>query len=296
MRQRRARCHAHIPQEFPYEGEKNLTFIIEHVGYAKMRSSISVLIFLLAIQYATATVGVLDINNLLQPDLQQTLQSPSDEHLYAPWSHKPHCATSTYLPTLGQEFCVYTSNTTGPHGLSLIFSPDSAKAATQHLGDNPLSSFLTQDDAETLYLLGQPWKIVNIPGKAKGVVATRKVRKYETFMVDQAAVVVDMEAEKALSGEVNRGLLMRAVEQLLVPGMIRDMSAAHAGLDSHDGGEDGGDEEEGKLEDDIMRTNAFGSTVAEVESRALYPLISVSPLELKMEKADKKSGGLWKRS
>jgi hypothetical protein len=274
MRRRRAACHAHIPHYFPYEGERNLTSINQHVEYVRMRSSISVLILLVASQHASATAGVLDIDDLLQPDLQQNLLVPNKKTPYAPWSHKPHCATSTYLPTLGQNFCVYTSNTTGPHGLSLIFSPESARAATKHLDDNPLSSFLIQDDAETLYLLGQPWKIVNIPGKAKGVIATRKIRKYETFMVDQAAVVVDMEAEKALSGEVNRGLLMRAVGQLLVPGMVRDMSAAHAGLGEGERGDE--EEEEGRLEDAIMRTNAYGSTVAEVESRALYPLISVS--------------------
>jgi hypothetical protein len=278
MRQRRARCHAHIPHSFLNERERDLTSITQHIEYVKMRSSISVLILLVASQHASATVGVLDIDDLLQPNLQQPLLTPTEKHPYAPCTHKPHCATSTYLPTLGQKFCVYTSNTTGPHGLSLVFSPESARAATQHLDSNPLSSFLTQDDAEALYLLGQPWKIVNIPGKAMGVVATRSIIKYETFMVDQAAVVVDMEAEKALSEIGNRRLLMRAVEQLLVPGMVRNMSTAHAG--EKEGGEEGGDgdgeEEVGKLEDDIMRTNAFGSTVAEVESRALYPLISVS--------------------
>jgi hypothetical protein len=226
---------------------------------------------LLTIAHVSATVGVLDIDNLLQPDLQQNLLSPSEDRPYAPWSHKPHCTTSTYLPTLGQKFCVFTSNTTGPHGLSLIFPPGSARAATKYLDDNPLDSFLTQEDAENLYLRGQPWKVVDIPGKAKGVVATRKIRMYETFMVDQAAVVVDMDVEKALSETEKKKLLKKAVEQLLVPGMIRDMSAAHAGM------EDSGKEGEGNLEEDIMKTNAFGGTVAEISSRALYPLISVSP-------------------
>jgi hypothetical protein len=230
---------------------------------------------LLAVAHVSAIVGVLDIDDLLQPNLQQNLLAPSEDHPYAPWSHKPHCIASTYLPTLGQKFCVYTSNTTGPHGLSLIFPPGSARAATKYLDDNPLDSFLTQEDAENLYLRGQPWKVVDIPGKAKGVVATRRISKYETFMVDQAAVVVDMDAEKALSEAENKKLLKKAVDQLLVPGMIRDMSAAHAGKD------DAGEEGEGKLEEDIMKTNAFGSTVAEVSSRALYPLISVSLPTLK---------------
>ncbi|KAI4672385.1 uncharacterized protein J4E78_000886 [Alternaria triticimaculans] len=239
-----------------------------------MRSLASTIAVLqLALQHALATVGVLDIDDLLQPDLQQHLVAPDEDHPYAPWSHKPHCITSSYLPTLGQKYCVYTSNTTGPHGLSLIFPPRSAHLASEYLDDNPLNNFLTQKDAERLYLGGQPWKIVDIPGKAKGVVATRKIKMYETFMVDQAAVVVDMGAEKALSEAENKKLMKRAVDQLLVPAMIRDMSSAHAGK-SHEGG-NGDDENEGSLEEAIMKTNAYGSTVAEVSSRALYPLISV---------------------
>jgi hypothetical protein len=228
------------------------------------------------LHYASATVGVVDIDDLLQPDLQQDVLAPSEDHPYAPWSHKPHCMTSTFLPTLGQKYCVYTSNTTGPHGLSLVFPPSSAHLATKYLDDNPLDSFLTREDAERLYLRGQPWKIVDIPGKAKGIVATRKIKMYETFMVDQAAVAVDMEAENALSEVENKRLLKRAVDQLLVPGMIRDMSDAHAGNGDGTDKNEEDDDEEGKLEEDIMKTNAFGSTVAEVSSRALYPLISVS--------------------
>jgi len=235
----------------------------------------TVVVLQLALQHASATVGVLDIDDLLQPDLQQDLLTPSEDHPYAPWSHRPHCTTSTYLPTLSQKYCVYTSNTTGPHGLSLIFPPKSAHLASEYLDDNPLNNFLTQKDAERLYFGGQPWKIVDIPGKAKGVVATRKIKMYETFMVDQAAVVVDMGAEKALSEAENKKLMKRAVDQLLVPAMIRDMSSAHAGK-SHEGENDGDEEEEGTLEEAIMKTNAYGSTVAEVSSRALYPLISVS--------------------
>ncbi|KAI4618938.1 hypothetical protein J4E83_005889 [Alternaria metachromatica] len=236
--------------------------------------TLAIIVLQLALQHASATVGVLDIDDLLQPDLQQHLFAPNEDHPYAPWSHKPYCTASNYLPTLGQKYCVYTSNTTGPHGLSLIFPPRSAHLASEYLDDNPLDNFLTQKDAERLYFGGQPWKIVDIPGKAKGVVATRKIKMYETFMVDQAAVVVDMGAEKTLSEAENKKLMKRAVDQLLVPAMIRDMSSAHSGK-SHEGENDGDDEEEGGLEEAIMKTNAYGSTVAEVSSRALYPLISV---------------------
>ncbi|KAI4622784.1 uncharacterized protein J4E87_005877 [Alternaria ethzedia] len=234
--------------------------------------TLAIIVLQLALQHASATVGVLDIDDLLQPDLQQHLFAPSEDYPYAPWSHKPYCMTSSYLPTLGQKYCVYTSNTTGPHGLSLIFPPRSAHLASEYLDDNPLNNFLTQKDAERLYLGGQSWKIVDIPGKAKGVVATRKITMYETFMVDQAAVVVDMGAEKALNEAENKKLMKRAVDQLLVPAMIRDMSSAHAG-ENHEGGNDGDDEEEGSLEEAIMKTNAYGNLLLGIPFQKRQSLI-----------------------
>lgn len=197
-------------------------------------TSISTVILLLltTINPTIATVGVLDIDNLLQPNLDQHLDASSASHPlpYAPWSHKPYCTTSKSLATLGQKFCVYTSNTTGPHGLSLVLPPAAARLATQYLSDNPLDAFLTPAEAQALYLSegGQPWRVVDIPGKDKGVVATRRIRRFETFMIDQAAVVVGQEVEGAVGREERRRLLKVAVERLLVPGMVRDMSAKHA--------------------------------------------------------------------
>lgn len=51
---------------------------------------------------ASATVGVFDINDLLEPDLQRVLGS-GETHHHVPWSHKPYCITSSYLTTLDQE-------------------------------------------------------------------------------------------------------------------------------------------------------------------------------------------------
>lgn len=62
-------------------------------------------------------------------------------------------------------------------------------------------------------------------------------------------------------------MLKIAVDRLIAPDMVRDMSAKH-----NDGKDDG---DEGSLEEDVMKTNAFGSTVADISTRALFPLISV---------------------
>ncbi|KAH8726157.1 hypothetical protein GQ44DRAFT_614125 [Phaeosphaeriaceae sp. PMI808] len=219
---------------------------------------------LLFAHQVSATVGVLNIADLLEPNLEDPLSASQEiAQPYAPWTHKPHCAVSTSLASLGQKYCVYTSNITGPYGLSLISTPAHARLATEHLNDIPLSSFFTPAEASTLYSNPSPWKIVNIRGKDKGVIATRKIAKYETFMIDQAAVVVDLSFSDAMTQTEESAMLKVAVDRLLVPGLIRDMSSSHA--------ESG----EGSLESDIMMTNSFGSTVAGVSTKTLFPIISV---------------------
>jgi hypothetical protein len=178
-----------------------------------------------------------------------------------PWSHEPYCTTSKTLTHLGQTFCIYTSNSTGPYGLSLILPPSVAITATPHLTTNPILSFLTQSQAQVLYLNSPPWTIVAIPDKDKGVVATRRIEQYETFMIDQAAVVIDKTFEEAIDRDVRRDMLKAAVQRY-TPGTILNMSRAHA-------------RKRGSAEEDIIRANAFGSRVGGVETRALYPLISV---------------------
>ncbi|KAH7066402.1 hypothetical protein BKA63DRAFT_585461 [Paraphoma chrysanthemicola] len=226
----------------------------------------------LLLPHTSATLALVNIQTLLQQPLLQTPAQSSPPSPHAPWSHPPHCTTSQHLTHLGQKFCIYTSNTTGPYGLSLILKPRDAVRATEYLGANPLESFLTRRQAEEMYLGGkQPWEVVDMPGKDKGVVATRRIRRFETFMVDQAAVVVDMDLEKAVRKGESNAMLKLAVERLRAPSVIRDMSAKHNdGKDE----EDEMDAEEGRLEEDIMKTNAFGSMVVDVSTRALFPLIS----------------------
>lgn len=84
-------------------------------------------------------------------------------------------------------------------------------------------------------------------------------------MLDQAAVVLDLDVKDALKREVKREMLKVAVDRLYLPGTVRDMSAQHSKEEGNDM----------TLEEDIMETNAYGAEVAGVGSRALYPLISV---------------------
>jgi hypothetical protein len=171
---------------------------------------------------------------------------------------------------MGRKYCVYTSNLTGSTGISFIMSPASAAAALPLLSsDNPLDNFLTRSQANLS--TSPPYKVVDFERKGKGLIATRAIAKFETVMVDQASVVVELDMEKMVGKEVARGLLKRAVERLRVPKAVLGLSVEHAKGTEADA-ERG---EQGKREEDVLLTNGFGSRVGDTDCRALFPLISV---------------------
>ncbi|KAF2644524.1 SET domain-containing protein [Massarina eburnea CBS 473.64] len=256
------------------------------------------------IKSAIADLGVVNIDNLLHTKDQPVYTAFNDGNSdnaseNPPWSHEPHCIPSTSLSSVGKKYCVYTSNLTGPTGISLIMPPKIARQAASLLDDNPLDSFLTPVQARGVHSGNPPYKMKKVEGKGMGVVATRRIRKWETVMVDQASVVVDLSIVKGVSREEGRRLLALAVRRLRRPGEVWGLSGKH---DAEGRGEDGegnevvdngkeerqelrrrsgyetksgdGEEMEGKLEDDIMLTNGFGSEIAGTKCRALYPLIS----------------------
>ncbi|KAF2677332.1 SET domain-containing protein [Lentithecium fluviatile CBS 122367] len=227
------------------------------------------------VQHTFASVGILDSDTLLPPNSNGPQKPILPSHnikndFESPWSHKPICARSTSLSSPGKKYCVYTSNLTGPAGMSMIVSPSIAAEAAPLLNDNPLDNFLTLDQAEQLYSGNPPYKVVEIEGKGMGVIATRPIAKFETIMVDQAAVVVALNIEKMVGKKEARRLLHTAVEQLRVPGEVRGLSGEHKASSEGDAKEG----EQGKIEEDVMLTNAFGSEIAGIDCRALFPLIS----------------------
>jgi hypothetical protein len=231
---------------------------------------------------AQGTVGVVDIQDLLDPDLQKPLASPDKPRSsskpaskHAPWTHAPECTHSTSFKNLGSKYCLYTNKNAFINGISILTTPKTAEEAAQHLNEEPLSYFLSVDEVNEWFdQESRPWNIVDVPGKDLGVVATRKIKRYETFMVDQANVVMDLEMEKHVSKKDNLRLLKKAVDRLNNPGWVRQLSKKH---DGH--AEDADEvEEEGAMEEHIMMTNAFGTQLGDVNFRGLFPLVSVSPL------------------
>ncbi|KAH3974944.1 hypothetical protein HBH98_082540 [Parastagonospora nodorum] len=188
--------------------------------------------------YVSATIGVLNLAKVVPADFRDYLFSQS----HATWSREPYCTSH------GREFCVYTSNITKTHSLSMIFSPEDAEKVAKAV---ELASNTWQDQAE------QPraWQVVDIPSKDKGVIATRNMGKYETIMVDHAAVVMDVDVSEVWSSR----LLRVAIDRLQLPNTIRALGAS---------------EGDGPLEQRVMKTNGFGKTIAGVGTKALFPLAS----------------------
>ncbi|KAK1829335.1 hypothetical protein QBC39DRAFT_311182 [Podospora conica] len=176
---------------------------------------------------------------------------PSAPTRYSPWTAPPVCEPATTPRT---KYCVYTNSRHGARGMALITKPETAA----NLGHVALDFSIPLPTNAT----AAAWAIVDVPGRGKGVVATRAIRKWETFMVDYAAVMVDVEF--AVDVEARRGyrLLARAVDGLGDPGSVRGLGMS-SGL-ARD-----------PLEN-VLRTNAFRARVGGEEHMAVYTVVSVS--------------------
>ncbi len=143
------------------------------------------------------TECALNIPQPLQPHGRFGCPVPIDESAssrpssWSPWTHHPHCTNSTGGGPHA-KFCVFTNSHHGIRGLSMITTPQTAADSVDILNEPILPSELP-GSGNTWNASAPPlYEIVNIPGKGKGVVATRRIEKYETIMVDYASILVDM--------------------------------------------------------------------------------------------------------
>ena len=101
-----------------------------------------------------------------------------------------------------------------------------------------------------------------MPGRGKGMIATRRIRRWEVALVDFPAMVTLNEYTEVSRPSEIRRLLERGVEQLPETQKERVLSLAFRG--------------QGELIQDILRTNVFGGiTLGDVPHIALYPVGSV---------------------
>lgn len=147
----------------------------------------------------------------------------------------------------------------GNHGLSVIATPETLSSAAGQLE----TAFGTvggmgEDDEES------PYEVVNIPGKGKGIVATRPIRRGEPVMLDHASVLADVGFPGRVKRKLGQDLMFRAFSQL-PSAMARQLLALSRR------GAPGASPEE-----DLLYTNTFTTEVDGVSYMGLFPKVSVS--------------------
>jgi hypothetical protein len=118
-----------------------------------------------------------------------------------------------------------------------------------------LSPFLTSD--------GPLYEIVDIPGKGKGVIARRHIRRGEVIMRNQPVMMGLMYPPRSIGARRRQMILEQAFNQLPLKERKRVSEMARSG--------------NGHILDDILRTNIFGVRLDDGDDHmGLFPDIAVS--------------------
>ncbi|KAH8911213.1 hypothetical protein BR93DRAFT_324495 [Coniochaeta sp. PMI_546] len=122
-----------------------------------------------------------------------------------PWTHRPSCVRGSARDggEALQKYCTFSAAFFGDHGISLIASPETAAHAVSALDSIYHSRFPSVDTVVNI-TADRPFAITDIPGKGKGVVATRRILQHETFMIDYSALMIDANLSKVLKPEQRR--------------------------------------------------------------------------------------------
>jgi len=176
--------------------------------------------------------------------------------VWSPWTHPLNCTASN------PPYCVFTyaAAFSGPHGggVSIVTSQPAVSESAVLLADalaGPRDP--RADDPDP------PYAVDDVPGKGKGVVARRLIRKGEVLMVDYVAVLGDVEFPGRVKRREGQELMRRAVAQLpdATRGMVLGLSRRYAAGTS--------------VEEDVLWTNTFMQEVGGVKYMALFPQVSV---------------------
>lgn len=174
----------------------------------------------------------------------------------APWTHRPYCGEDT-------NYCVFTNaNFRGSsRGVSIIDIPSSnASDVTSTVAST--SDLLVTEDPKTEQE-PPPYEMRDIPGKGKGLVATRKISRGQAFMVDYAVLVADTQFPSRVKRDQGRQLLREAVFRLPAADLVLDLARSSLDPDNVPAAED------------VMKTNAFTVDIGGKAYMALFPHIAV---------------------
>ncbi|KAF2006394.1 SET domain-containing protein [Amniculicola lignicola CBS 123094] len=245
--------------------------------------------------YVTATNEQLDVPHILEPDVQQLLNANQPNETasksHHPWTHKPDCFHTTSTKVAKTKYCVYNYNRVKGQPITIITTPNTATniIESETLDEEPIEIFISRKQQDD-WLEGEvkpAYEIVDMEGKDKGVVATRKIKKYETFMIDTVLVASDLDLDKAVIRAKRAEELALGVDRLPDPSVVRSLSARagkkkakkeeNADKDAKadgEGKESDIEEAVGELEMRVMRTNAFGIQAQGVGMKGLFPEVS----------------------
>ncbi|KAK0742576.1 hypothetical protein B0T21DRAFT_361710 [Apiosordaria backusii] len=223
---------------------------------------------------------------LLVDDETSSLDIPN-----LPWTHRPLCSTS-FSAIPGEKFCVFSSSSYNlGAGVSFLTSPETAAGlvgAIDTAGDQwaERRHFKPQEENQHADL---PYAIVSIPGKGKGVIATKKINRFETIMRSFPAMIADNvffpreeEEEAGVKFKVTEGGTRKATpagEAVEGKGFVKARKYYQRALEQL------GDRQrvlslarsrKGEMHvlEDVIRTNAFGMTVNGRDCKGLYPEIA----------------------
>jgi hypothetical protein len=190
-----------------------------------------------------------------RPDEQFTSQRPNL------WTHDPDCMPSSSNPIA--KYCVFTASFFGDAGISFIAAPETAANYVSDLYKSYHSSFPSGEIVAN-WTDDRPFEVIDIPGKGKGVIATRLIRQHETFMVDHASIIADKSFILSDKTAEKSRLLQTAVWQLGNPTAVMGLSSRR-------------DADADKIEG-VLLMNTFHFDYAEIQHEVLFPTISVESI------------------
>lgn len=170
----------------------------------------------------------------------------------------PKLSAMKRVPT--RKYCVYTNSHHEARGVSVISTPETAAAMIELLDEKTNSTEAVLQRAKELNY-DPPWKVVEMPDKGFGVVATRKIKRYEEIMIDHATLLIDVKFASVVQAFKGYRLLHLAADQL------RDAESIYSLAQSS---ELASDEVE-----NVVRTNSFATSLGgQDDHMAVYPLVS----------------------
>lgn len=182
---------------------------------------------------------------------------------WAPWSHPPYCVVPANWENSTSRLCVFTAaNFRGNNGISLLVAPEVAASIADRLDDSVIPPGHRDHRASPLSRdPDMSYTVEDLPGRGKGVVATRKIRKWETVLLDFPAVIVQRDYYSALNKNQKETMLWKMINQLPEAQRSEVLSLSH--------------DKDGDMIQGILRSNVFSVDLAEIPF-ALYPRGSVS--------------------